>query len=274
MVNVSDGYFTTNESDLQIIRASIPDTPITFEVTQATNWAADTEDGIEPFLRTTDLQFHTAADLAYRQGADGISVFNFAYYRQTSTGIGPFSEPPFHVLKSLRRPDEVARGSRWYVLAVDHNTYISPSMQMPQKLKVGDSYIFELSMYPREAGLQAVVRVRVAPPSGYTGGPVAAWGCDVELNGILLALTDYVAAPLPDPYCANLAVDKSRFCCFAATSGMVIEGRNSIKVTLVQPNPGSASMVTIDYLDVAWAQGRDKGVGFRGEDQCAVAVDP
>jgi hypothetical protein len=258
MVNFSDGYFTTNESDLSVVRSLIPQTSIYFEATQTTNWTAKFPDGSTPFLRTTDQQFHTVADVAYKQGADGISLFNFVYYRQTSNeiatdpGVGPFNEPPFHVLDGLRHPDYVSAEPRWHVLAVDHDTYISPSMQMPQTLQAGKSTTFKLSMYPKGKQADAVLRVRVAPPSGHTGGPVPAWTCLVELNNAPLDPTSYVSAPLPDPYSANLAVDPSRFCCFKASSAAVVEGQNAIKVTLVQPTAQSAGNVTLDYLDLSW----------------------
>lgn len=258
MVNVSDGFFTTNESDLRQIRPSIPETPIYFETTQTTNWTAKFPDGGRPFLRTTDQQFHTVADLAYRQGADGISVFNFAYYRQTSReiasdpGVGPFTEPPFHVLDGLRHADYVASGPRWYFLAVDHDSYISRAMQMPKVLHVGATRTFNLTMYPLGSSSDAVLRIRVAPPTGYSGGPVPAWVSLAELNDIPLAPMPFIGAPLPDPYEANLAVDPSRFCCFRANSGMVVQGDNSIKVTLSQPTSEGASTVTLDYLDISW----------------------
>ena len=74
----------------------------------------------------------------------------------------------------------------------------------------------------------------------------------IELNNAPLDRISFVSAPLPDPYGANLAVDPSRFCCFKANAGAVIEGQNAIKVTLAQPTPQSASHVTLDYLDLAW----------------------
>ena len=73
-----------------------------------------------------------------------------------------------------------------------------------------------------------------------------------DLNGIALESAPYTAAPLPDPYQANLGVAPSRFRCFRADSGAVVEGQNLIKVTLTQPTPESASKVTLDYLDVFW----------------------
>jgi hypothetical protein len=265
MVNVSDGYYTTNESDLPLIRSLVPKTSLYFEATQTTNVTSTLPDGSRPFLRTTDQQFHTAADIAYNQGADGISLFNFAYYRQTNNaiasdpGVGPFTEPPFHILGSLRQRDAVARGARWHVLAVDHDSYISPSMQMPQTLHTGDFFTFKLFMYPRRRQAEGILRVRVAPPAGYISGPVPAWVCAVEWNGTRLAACSFVAAPLPDRYKANLAVDPTRFCCFRLDRGAVRDGHNAIKVTLVQPDAGSAGKVTLDYLDVAWRQASARG---------------
>ncbi len=258
MVNLSDGYYTTNESDMPLIRSLIPRTSIYFEATQTTNVTSTLPDGSRPFLRTTDQQFHTAADIAYNQGADGISLFNFAYYRQTSNeiaadpGVGPFDEPPFHILESLRHRDAVSHGPQWHVLAVDHDSYISPSMQMPQTLHAGESFTFTLSMFPRGQQPEGLLRVRVAPPAGYISGPVPAWVSAVEWNGTQLASCDFVATPLPDRYKANLAVDPSRFCCFTLARGAVSDGQNAIKVKLLRPNSASASKVTLDYLDVAW----------------------
>jgi len=258
MVNVSDGYYTTNESDLPLIRSLVPDASIYFEATQTTNVTSTLPDGSRPFLRTTDQQFHTVADLAYNQGADGISLFNFPYYRQTvgenasDPGVGPFNEPPFHVLESLRDRDDVSNRPRWHVLAVDHDTYISPSMQMPQTLRTGESFTFTLSMYPQGRQPEAILRVRVEPPDGYTEGPVPGWHCSVQWNGTPLNTASFSAAPLPDPYDANLAVDPTRFCCFNVEPGAVIRGQNSIEVTLVQPTSASAGEVILDYLDVAW----------------------
>jgi hypothetical protein len=262
MVNVSDGYYTTNESDLPLIRSLVPETSIYFEATQTTNVTSTLPDGSRPFLRTTDQQFNTAAAIAYNQGADGISLFNFAYYRQTSNeiaadpGVGPFTEPPFHILPSLRAPDAVSGGAQWHVLAVDHDSYISPSMQMPQILHAGKSFTFTLSMYPRGRQPEGILRVRVAPPAGYISGPVPAWVCAVDWNGTPLARRRFIAAPLPDQYKANLAVDPTRFCCFKVDSDAVRDGQNAIKVTLLQPDSGSAAKVILDYLDVAWPRQR------------------
>ena len=60
-------------------------------------------------------QFETTAHWAYALGGDGVSLFNFAYYREFgpfSGDRGPFSEPPFGVLKLLGDPEYLARQSQ------------------------------------------------------------------------------------------------------------------------------------------------------------------
>jgi len=152
----------------------------------------------------------------------------------------------------LRHREDQSRRAQWHVLAVDHDTYISPSMQMPHTLRVGESFTFKLSMYPRGKQPEGILRVRVEPPEDYTTGPVPAWAAAVELNEMPLEPTCFVAAPLHDPYEANLVVDPTRFSCFKVDRGAVLEGTNFIRVKLLQPAPGGASKVVLDYLDVAW----------------------
>jgi hypothetical protein len=125
-------------------------------------------------------------------------------------------------------------------------------MQMPQTLKIGESFTFRLFMYPGRKQQEGVLRVRVEPPKGYTSGPVPGWACTVDLNGTPLESTFFVAAPLPDPYKANLAVDPTRFACFKVERSSVREGQNLMKVTLLQANSENAGKVTLDYLDIAW----------------------
>ena len=74
--------------------------------------------GTQPYRRTTDEQFYTTAHLAYTSGAAGVSLFNFAYYRHHKMPeLGPFNEPPFHVLPKLSQPDWLARQPQWYFLS-------------------------------------------------------------------------------------------------------------------------------------------------------------
>ena len=81
-----------------------PDVPLYLEMTHTSmTGRALGGSGTQPYCRTVDEQFYTTAHLARQQGATGVSLFNFVYYRHhKSEELGPFNEPPFHVLPRLK----------------------------------------------------------------------------------------------------------------------------------------------------------------------------
>jgi hypothetical protein len=88
MVNASAHYFTTQQHDLAAIRQLTTGATLYFELCH-TIWKGDkVQPGYDvfPFRRATREHLHTSAHLAYASGADGISLFNFAYYRQHGQG--------------------------------------------------------------------------------------------------------------------------------------------------------------------------------------------
>jgi hypothetical protein len=241
MINVSASYFTEDDTDLSQIRALVPNTAVYLEATHTTNVGASKKnyDGSN-FLRTTDQQFYTSANIAYHQGANGMSLFNLAYYRGVGDANGgPYNEPPFHIIKQLADPAFVAAQPQWYVLAKDVNTLVSPRMQMPKALNANEPYSFTLPMYPRAGHLDGILRVRTVDPSS-EASVAQAWINDHPLTPVA-----YVAKPLPHPYDANLDVDAARFSCFEIKNAPLKSGSNTIKILM------ASSKQTIDYLDVA-----------------------
>ena len=68
-------------------------------------WHKENLYGTSAWPRTSDAQFYTTAHLAYERGADGLSFFNFVYYREHGgSERGPFNEPPFHVFNHMDDP--------------------------------------------------------------------------------------------------------------------------------------------------------------------------
>ncbi|MDQ3815535.1 MAG: hypothetical protein M3347_16585, partial [Armatimonadota bacterium] len=107
MANVSASYFTMQQTDFAAIRRMSPAAAMYVEMCHSTWNGEKVTPGYDtfPFRRTTNEQFQTTAHLAYARGADGVSLFNFAYYREHGgPGRGEFSEPPFGVLKKLSDP--------------------------------------------------------------------------------------------------------------------------------------------------------------------------
>ena len=237
MVKVSTSYFTNQQTDLPVIRRQAPETALYLEMTHsAYNGPNRAKYDNFPFLRTTDQQFYTGAHLAYTQDADGVSLFNFVYFREHGgPGRGQFSEPPFHVLKHLGDRDFVAREPQWYVLAKLTQPPL-PDRPMPRKMAAGKREIFELQLAPNGGEKDGLVRIRSVEEDSRD------WM--LKLNGRALEATGYVARPLPHPYDANLEIGGA-FACFKFPRSLARGGSNEIQVTMQ-----SGTAVTIDYLDL------------------------
>ncbi len=244
MVNVSASYFTVQQTDLPIIRKIVPNATVYLEMTHTTltgppipgpSWDAN------PFLRTTDNQFYTAANLAYARGADGVSLFNFLYYREFGHAIkerGPFNEPPFHVLKHLRNPTWLRSQQQWYLLSKCWgNSVFVGDGPLPKTFHSGERHVFMLDMAPNERDKKALLRLRtVISAQGRT------WR--VSLNGMKLESTEYVAKPIDNPYNGYLG-QPDQYACFLCPPDIVRDGLNDLTITMGRGDP-----IVVEYLDL------------------------
>jgi hypothetical protein len=149
-----------------------------------------------PFRRATPEQFYTAAHLAYARGADGVSTFNFVYYREHGgPGRGPFAEPPFHVFKGLADPAWLARQPQHYFLASGWgNPFVKPAVP-PRKIEPGKPTTFTLDLAPPTGGWQRGGRLRIQAESA-----LGECRCRARLNDDDLSPSDDVSEPYPNPY--------------------------------------------------------------------------
>ena len=178
MFNLSAYYFTEQQTNAPAIKRLLPDSAVYEEITHTTCIGpALTKTPGDNFLfrRTTDEQFYTTAHLAYARGIDGVSTFNFVYYRKHGTeGRGPFREPPFHVLKHLGDPAWLAGQPQHYILATVWNEPPLPR-QLPRRLKPEQSATFRLDMSPPTGGW---TKEREAADSEQRAdGRIADYGC-------------------------------------------------------------------------------------------------
>ncbi len=106
-----------------------------------------------------------------RNGADGISVFNFAYYREHGTPDGgPFGEPPFDALKKMRDAELLARAPHhWFLAPGWNNPTLSRPPLLPRVIKAGATirFVWDI-MAPYPPGTRTWGRLRIqfdqAPP--------------------------------------------------------------------------------------------------------------
>ena len=237
MLNLSASYFTFQNHDLAAVRALLPDAALYLEMCHCTmlGRAVSTAGGDRNlFLRTTDHQYYTTAHMAYRRGADGVSLFNFVYTREHGAPErGPWNEPPFHVLARLKDPAWLARQPQWYVLS--HNSFAPMQIRFVQ----GDAHTFMLDMSPNEHQRKdGVLRLM-----SVEDGRARRWM--VKVNGMTIEPRDYVAKPIDHPYDATIAAPE-QYACFACPRHTVREGVNRIAVILERGAPA-----TIQSIDVA-----------------------
>jgi hypothetical protein len=221
----------------------VPDAAVYLEMTH-TVWNGPSIPGAYDsfqFVRTTDAEFYTGADLAYARGADGVSLFNFVYYREHGgAGRGPFNEPPFHVLKYLGDRTWLQNQSQWYVLSAGWaNSLLLGEQPLPKTFHPGEPHIFMLNLAPSAHCKEGLLRLRaLRDVSGCT------W--TVKLNGTKLEAANYVAKPIDHPYDAFLG-HPSDFACFYCPPGIARDGLNQITVSMDGGDPS-----TVGYLDLVF----------------------
>jgi hypothetical protein len=240
MVNLSSSKFTCQATDLPRIRRLLPNTPLYLEMTHTPmTGKALAGSGTQVYQRTTDQQFYTTAHLAYAQGADGVSLFNFVYYREHQLPeLGPFHEPPFHVLPRLADSDWLARQPQWYFLAATRHKSRDKTRRLRATIQPNTRRCFLLEMSPTEHQRRdGILRLMMEERTDPTG-----W--QVHLNGVALEPTTFVRKPIKHPYEGYLG-DPEQYACFSCPRSAVRPGSNEILVELTQSEPRK-----LIYLDV------------------------
>lgn len=238
MVNASAHYFTTQQHDLAAIRKLTTGATLYFELCH-TIWKGDKVQAgydVFPFRRATREHLHTSAHLAYARGADGISLFNFAYYRQhgQGEGRGEFGEPPFEALKALRDPQALAKEPQHWFIA---NGWRSPGAKpspVPRKIELNKSAKFNFDL----VGPHGDARVRIQADKTLAGSEWSA-----VFNGETVSPTDNVSEPFAVPYPSMLGKPEE-LRAWLIPAKLLKQGMNSLEVTMTKG--GSLSIVFVD----------------------------
>lgn len=244
MVNASAHYFTTQQHDLAVIRGQTTGATLYFELCH-TLWKGEKVTvgyDVFPFRRATREHLHTAAHLAYARGADGISLFNFAYYRQhgQGEGRGVFGEPPFEALKALGDSKALAGEPQHWFLASGWRAPGMKPLPVPRKIEPATPAKFNFDLAAPKDGWKSGARVRIQADKS-----LAATEWTATFNGAAVAATADVSEPFPVPYPSMLAKpEELRAWTIPAT--LLSEGRNSLEVTLK-----SGEELTVVFVDLA-----------------------
>jgi len=241
MLNCSGSYHTIVVHDLAKIRELAPNAAIYQELTHSagTIWfiAERSGYGTVGHPRTWDAQFYTAAHLAHERGADGISLFNFVYYRSSGRGFEWLErEPPFHVLPHLRDPEWLARQPQHYWLG--QWSYLN---QLSRRIEPGATRTFRFDVALPEHQLQTTTRLRL-----HAEDPIDDAEMTVEFNGVELQPTADTSGFLDNPYDRMLS-DAPRRRAWLLPLDLVRNGINEVRVTLAK----GKQPVKVTWMDMA-----------------------
>ena len=247
MVNASEHYFTTQQHDLSAIRTQTHGATLYFELCH-TIWKGDkVAKGYDvfPFRRATRDHLHTAAHLAYARGADGISLFNFAYYRQHGhgEGRGAFGEPPFDALKALGDPKALAQEPQHWFIAQGWRAPGMKPLPVPHKIEPGKPAKFNFDLAPPAAGWKQDARIRIQSDKPLGNGEWTA-----TFNAELLKPTQDVSELSAVPY-PSLLGKPEELRAWMIPAKLLREGKNSLDVSLRSGEP-----VSVVFLDLAVGQ--------------------
>lgn len=237
MVNASAHYFTTQQHDLAAIRKLTTGATLYFELCHII-WKGDKVQAgydVFPFRRATREHLHTSAHLAYARGADGISLFNFAYYRPhgQGEGRGEFGEPPFEALKALRDPKALAKEPQHWFIASGWRPPGAKPLPVPRKLEINKPAKFNFEL----AAPRGDARVRIQTElTGLTE-------LTARFNGELLTATNDVSEPYAVPFPSMLGKPE-QMRAWLIPAKLLREGKNSFEIT--QTDGGSVVVLFVD----------------------------
>lgn len=122
---LSHHFFCSQTGDLVAMKQQAPQAKFYLEMTSCTSIGRAVKKGdgdTFEFHQTTSEQFYTTAEQGYAAGMDGVSLFNFVYYRQHGAQEKKLKtrEPPFEIIKNFadcnflgRQPKTYFIGSHW-----------------------------------------------------------------------------------------------------------------------------------------------------------------
>ena len=231
MFNLSCYYHTVQQTDIARFRSQLPDDALIYlEVHYAVGY--EPASGLQRL--TTDEMFYTAAHLAYEDGADGMSVFNFVYYRLEGY------EPPFRVFENMADPDWIAQQKQHYVISRVFDQPHNNGYQLPRTFDQSTETSFNMRMAPPLGGWSSNGRLRI---EGSDSLGSSSW--TAKINGNSLVPTSDVSEPYDNPYPVHQG-NPDQYRAWVVPDNLLINGNNSINIKM----DSSSNSESIIYLDL------------------------
>ena len=192
----------------------------------------------------TPLQLLTTTYLARQRGADGMSTFNFQYYRGVHTGEGVFGTPaesPYDVFRKTSDLDWLARLPQHYIASGNNNGMRPKNRQFPVTFPAGEWKKVFMDMTPPAGGWRADGKMRIQARASLDG---STWGA--RLNGVWLQPVNNVAESFPNPY-PDAQGTPSEYRAWLVPAALLKDGENIFEISY----EGKAKSMSLYFMDVA-----------------------
>ena len=239
--NLSTHYCTTQQTGVAQARKLAPDVRIYEELTHTPmTWRmGGTGYDDHQYRRSTKAVLQNTARLSYARGADGVSLFNFAYYRPHGGYLkykGPFNEPPFAVLTSLADKQSLDRITGYFFLGTREAKFTDKRASASYTMDIlpargNGSATLRLLVITEKERKQSELEPLEKTDRGH-------W--KVALNGKQLASVknSLGADPFADPQIKSGFNKPEQYLAFKVPAGLLKDGENLVEITaggLLQP---------------------------------------
>lgn len=240
MFNFTGSYFLDQNFNLAPLKAQLKSALVYCELNFCTAVGYD-EDNLRIHRRATVEQYCTTALIAFDQGADAISFFNFQYYRGDRQGTGdePLTEPPWEIISMVKDREALKARGQYYFFGETWKDPITTTWVLPKRLI--KSIRANLSMYLVEPeggwSTDGVFRLQSLSEMGdrtFT----------VTVNGTVLNATPYTGEAYQNEYTQMIGGEEN-YACFTVPKELLKNGKNEIYVTLT-----SGGSIEICFVDL------------------------
>ena len=240
MFNFTSSYFMDQNFDLAPLKAQLTDALVYCELNFITAYTEDSE-GLRVHRRAQPEQYYTTALQAYAQGADGMSFFNFQYYRGDRQGKGdePLTEPPWEVIANVEDISFLKQQGQYYYFGKTWKDLITTTWRLPRQMIPNIPSSFNMYLVEPEGGwsTDGVFRLQ---SEAIMGSRVFS----VVINGTALTSIPYAGEAYNHPYTQMLGT-AANYACYHVPKEILHEGLNTVQVTLT-----SGATITLCFVDL------------------------
>ncbi len=241
MFNLSCHYVNQQQTALAELLKRAPNAEFFMELTQTTKRL---DKKIRPFIHrmTTREQFTTSAAVAAAEGASGVSLFNFMYYRAQARPInGVRVEPPFEVFRMMKQAMLSPPTNQHYYFSKISDVWGVGGSPVNKHVRMNQPGSFRLTMTSPKGGWKQSGRLRIQ-----TTKPITDSTLKVAFNGKRLTRTDDISDPFPSPYNQDASLSNPEILrAWTVPANQMKNGENTLVFTLT-----NGSSISIAYIDL------------------------